>query len=94
MKMIYLDREGEDAFCVSWHTINGRQSRKLDSRDAAESYAVSKMGKTGCVISTLDMTSKQLAELELKAREARTIAARPDNTGLSDHERLCSGGAN
>lgn len=73
MKTIFLDREGEDAFRVSWHTINGKQSRKLDSRDAAEGYAQSKMGKTGCIISTLDMTAGQLAALRDREERARQM---------------------
>ena len=73
MKFIYLDRAGECDFRVSWHTASGKKSRLFDSRDAAEGFAVSKMGKTGAIISTLDMTPEELAAH--KARDARFRAA-------------------
>jgi hypothetical protein len=48
------------------------KSRLFDSRDAAESFATAKMGKKGCVVSTLDMTVAQLAAYE--ARKVRIAA--------------------
>lgn len=73
MKFIYLDRAGECDFRVSWYTGAKKVERLFDSRDAAESFAVHKMGKTGAIISTLDMTPEQLAEH--KARDERFRAS-------------------
>jgi len=70
MKMVQLDWEDESHIRVTWS--QGAQPfkhRVFDSRDAAENFARSKMGKTGYLISNLDMTAEQLADH--RAREAR-----------------------
>jgi hypothetical protein len=74
MKIIEIDREGEAHFRVTWSQgIAAPRSRLFDSRDAAEAFAMSKMGKrSGTIISTLDMSAEQLAAN--KARKARAAA--------------------
>lgn len=72
MKIVEMEWAGEDAIRVTW--VQGAQaskSRIFDSRDEAEFFAHGKMGKTGYIISTLDMTAEQLA-----AHKARQAAAR------------------
>lgn len=77
--MIELEREGEDHIRVTW--VQGAQlpkSRLFDSRDAAESFAMSKMNKrNGQIISTLDMSADQLRlHGERKARARAWMAQR------------------
>lgn len=72
MAHLQMDREDDGKIAVSWHTINGRKVRRFADRKEAETYAIAKMGKTGSIIDTLDMTPEQLAEQ--KAREARARA--------------------
>lgn len=77
MRTVELDRQGESDFKVTW--MQGAQppkSRLFDSRDAAESFAMHKMGARGCLISTLDMTADQLAaHLARQARAAAYLSA-------------------
>lgn len=89
MANVWVDREGECDFRVSW--VSGAQpikSRLFDSRDAAEGFAASKLGRrSGCVVSTLDMSAEQwAAEMARRARAATFLA------NLASGER--SGGAN
>ena len=74
-RTVEIDRVGECDFRVTWMSgARPAKSRLFDSRDAAEHFAFSKMGATGCVISTLDMTAEQLAANEArKARAARVL---------------------
>jgi hypothetical protein len=72
MKTVWIDREGECDFRVTW--CQGAQpirSRLLDSRDAAEDFARSKAGKTGSIISTLNMTAEQWAAEQARRERAR-----------------------
>ena len=67
MRYVGIDQHGECDYLVTW--IIGAQapkSRLFDSRDAAESFANNKAGKSGLVVSTLDMTAAQLAKLRAK----------------------------
>lgn len=76
MRTVEIRRHGECDFKVTW--MQGAQapkSRLFDSRDAAESFAMAKMGARGCLISTLDMTAEQLAALEEWDRRAAAVAA-------------------
>ena len=65
--IVEIDREDECNIRVTW--MQGAQapkSRLFDSRDAAESFAYSKMGKRqGCVISTLDLLADWAAGLSI-----------------------------
>lgn len=73
MKTVWLDRDDNGGFRVAW--TQGAQPVKhkvFTDRKEAESFAYKKMGRTGCVVSSLDMTADQLADL--KARRGRAAA--------------------
>lgn len=74
MRIIEIDVTDDNKFQVSW--ISGLQPTKrrlFDNRDDAEAFAHQKMGATGMIISTLDMSPEKLAAH--MARLAPTIAA-------------------
>jgi hypothetical protein len=74
MRTVEIDREGECHFRVTWmQGIQPAKSRLFDSRDAAESFAIAKMGARGCVISTLDMTTEQLAAHQARKQRAAAL---------------------
>lgn len=70
MATVYLDRD-DDTFLVSWHTLPRLIVRRFELRNVAEAYAVKKMGKTGMIVSTLDLTSEQLAAHEDRQEQFR-----------------------
>lgn len=76
MKMVQLDWENSSRVRVTW--CQGAQPLKhriFDDRPAAEAFAAKKMGKTGYIISTLDMTPEQrAAEEERRARFRAALA--------------------
>lgn len=69
MKLVEINRA--DAFVVSWITYHGIQERRFHDRKQAEAFAWKKAGKTGGVLSTLDMTPEQLEAEQERRRRAR-----------------------
>ncbi|MDE1767240.1 MAG: hypothetical protein KGI27_13360 [Thaumarchaeota archaeon] len=76
MRTVEIDRVGI-LFRVTW--IQGFQpikTRDFASREEAEKFAEFKMGKRGCVISSLDMTAEQLGALaQRRAKSAAFLAS-------------------
>lgn len=74
MAHVYIDRTEEGRISVRVMTgLRGDKTTTFDDRAEAERFAEAKMGKrNGMVVSTLDMTSDQMAEH--KARKARIDA--------------------
>lgn len=76
MAYVYIDRIGaHDAVRVQVSWFAGaapKKSKTFDCRGEAEQFAIRKMGRSGCILSTLDMTPEQLADH--RAREARAAA--------------------
>lgn len=72
MKTLEIDREGA-AFVVSWFTINGTKKRRFDTRTEASTFAIAKMGKTGCIIDSCDLTPEQRSAKEALEARARQI---------------------
>jgi hypothetical protein len=62
MAWVYLDRTDEGRFSVRVMTgAYGDKTKVFDARSEAEGFANKKMGRSGMVVSSLDMTTEQLA---------------------------------
>lgn len=67
---------------VSWATLNGTKRKIFVERHDAERYADEKMGKRGCVVSTLDMTPEQLEALKARQERAKALMAEMATDGI------------
>lgn len=65
MKIVEIDFGADGSFEVIWtQGAQAPKSRTFGSRSEAETFANAKAGKTGCVISSLDMSPEQRATHE------------------------------
>lgn len=75
MRTVEVDRDA-DGFRVTWlQGARSGQVRTFATRVEAEAFALKKMGARGCVISSLDMSAAQLADLEARRARARLFMA-------------------
>lgn len=73
MAQVYVDRDGGEIVVAWYQGAQARKERRFSDRVDADVFALSKMGARGSILSTLDLTPEQRANLA--ARKVRQEAA-------------------
>lgn len=79
MAFVYLDRDEKDPaqiVCAWFAGASPKKQKRFAIREQAEAFALVRMGRTGSIVSTLDMDAAQLAaHSERNTRLAASMCA-------------------